>query len=134
MVFTADIAHELDEAERQLMLSQGTETADAIRYIAEGSNNVDESGNFSLSVLNTAVQRSHDLSMSARGVVAALENPTSYPAYILNLREHWFCGVSSHINVPVPVFFLHHLSLFPHLSFLPQYGVLVDATGIWTVS
>ncbi len=46
----ADIAHELDASERSLMMSQGTDTADAVRFAAEESGNVDESGNFSISV------------------------------------------------------------------------------------
>jgi Josephin len=46
----ADIAHELDARERELMLSQGLDTDDAVRFIAEDSGNVDESGNFSFDV------------------------------------------------------------------------------------
>ena len=46
----AEIAHELDARERDLMLAEGLDTADAVRFIAEDSGNVDESGNFSFSV------------------------------------------------------------------------------------
>ncbi len=46
----AEIAHRLDDSERALMLAEGADTADAIRFIAEDSGNVDEAGNFSVSV------------------------------------------------------------------------------------
>lgn len=46
----AEIAHQLDARERELMLSEGTDTADAIRFVAEDSGNVDASGNFSITV------------------------------------------------------------------------------------
>ena len=46
----AEIAHELDMRERELMFSAGTETAEAIAFAAEESGNVDDSGNFSVEV------------------------------------------------------------------------------------
>lgn len=46
----AGIASELDTAERTLMMSEGTDTTDALRYLQEESFNVDDSGNFSLTV------------------------------------------------------------------------------------
>lgn len=43
------VSQELDAKERALMLSEGM-TADASRFLAEASGNVDESGNFSIQV------------------------------------------------------------------------------------
>ena len=48
----AEIAQELDARERELMLAEGADTADAIRFLAEDSINVDEAGNFSVTVRN----------------------------------------------------------------------------------
>ena len=88
----ADIAHQLDAREREVMLSQGTETADAIRFLAADSVNIDESGNFSITVLREAVRRSHGVELVARGsdVDKALEDPTAEAAFLLNLSSHWF--------------------------------------------
>jgi Ataxin-3 len=52
----ADIAQILDQKERQYMLEGGTDTPEALRYLAEDSNNVDVSGNFSIEVLRSALQ------------------------------------------------------------------------------
>ena len=48
----ADIAAELDALERQMMLEAGVDTPEAIAFLAEESGNVDNSGNFSIQVLN----------------------------------------------------------------------------------
>ena len=53
----SNIAQELDNRERELMMEMGVDTTDAIRFAAEDSGNVDESGNFSLMVLQTAIRR-----------------------------------------------------------------------------
>ena len=50
-------ALELDARERELMFSQGVDTPDAIQFAASGSVNVDESGNFSITVLSEALRR-----------------------------------------------------------------------------
>ena len=44
----ADVAHELDAKERDLMLASGMDTEEAIKFLAEDSGNVDGSGNFSV--------------------------------------------------------------------------------------
>ena len=62
----AEIAHELDAQERALMMSAGVDTPDALRYAASESINVDASGNFSITVLRTALQNSHSLQLERR--------------------------------------------------------------------
>jgi hypothetical protein len=52
LLLSISSAMELDAQERELMLSGGTETADAIRFIAEDSSNVDDSGNYSIAVID----------------------------------------------------------------------------------
>jgi ataxin-3 len=59
----------------------------------ESSGNVDESGNFSIQVLRTAVERSHDLKLleSRREEAKAADiDPTLEQAFVCNLAEHWF--------------------------------------------
>ena len=55
----SEIARELDDAERALMMSAGTDTADALRYLGEESFNVDDSGNFSVTVCRTCLRSIH---------------------------------------------------------------------------
>jgi ataxin-3 len=88
----ADIARELDERERVLMMEAGADTADALKYLAEDSINVDDSGNFSVTVLKEALARGHSIGLEADNslLVAALEDPGKHEAYFLNLGEHWF--------------------------------------------
>ena len=43
--------------------SGGVDTPEAIAFLAEESGNVDNSGNFSLQVLNKAVERSHEVTL-----------------------------------------------------------------------
>lgn len=65
--FTLDalvsIAHELDASEREVMLAAGVDTRDALEFIADGSSNIDESGNLSLNVLNVALTRRFGVSL-----------------------------------------------------------------------
>jgi Ataxin-3 len=88
----AAIATELDEQERALMMEAGADTADALRYMAEDSFNVDDSGNFSISVLREAVNRSHGISFDSEPaqVERALRDPNNFQGFLLNLDSHWF--------------------------------------------
>ncbi len=60
--------------------------------VAGESTNVDEAGNFSISVLRRAVERSHGLELLSDPslVEAALRSPTENAAYVLNHHAHWF--------------------------------------------
>lgn len=90
--YLAEIARELDEKERELMLAEGVDTPDALRYMAEDSANVDDSGNFSISVLREALFRGHGVTINTEPaiVTTALDNPSAFEAYLLNLQSHWF--------------------------------------------
>mmetsp|Transcript_11924 Transcript_11924/g.24110 ORF Transcript_11924/g.24110 Transcript_11924/m.24110 type:complete len:411 (+) Transcript_11924:38-1270(+) len=91
----AEIAHELDVAERQVMMEMGADTSDALKFLGEDSGNVDESGNFSIQVLNRALERSHEIvltnlgSESLRGQTSD-SMVTQGDAFVLNRSEHWF--------------------------------------------
>jgi ataxin-3 len=88
----AAIAAELDAKERELMLAEGADTPDAIRFLAEDSHNVDDAGNFSVSVLSEYLQRAHGVTLESdpAAMSAALADPNSYSAYFLNFEHHWF--------------------------------------------
>eukprot|EP00941_MAST-03F_sp_MAST-3F-sp1_P005106 g5106.t1 len=91
----AGIAHELDEKERILMLSQGSETPDALRYLASESGNVDASGNFSISVLSTALHRTcgctlADSEHEDEKALGTMSRPLEQEAFVFNLHSHWF--------------------------------------------
>lgn len=88
----AEIAAELDAAERELMLADGSDTPDALRFLAEDSGNVDASGNFSVSVLKEYLAKRHGvtLEMDPSLVDRALTDPNEFSAYMLNLEHHWF--------------------------------------------
>ena len=90
----AEIARELDDRERALMLAEGADTAAAVAFLAEDSGNVDDAGNFSLTVLREYLERAHRVSLvaeagavarAAGGGGAALEGE----AFFLNLDAHW---------------------------------------------
>jgi ataxin-3 len=89
----AEVAQELDQRERELMLAEGI-TPEARRFLQEASGNVADDGNFSIQVLSEALRRSHNVTLedtrneSARAV---LVNPTSEQGFILNRHSHWYC-------------------------------------------
>ena len=69
----AEIARELDASERALMLSAGADTAEARAFLAEASGNVDDAGNFSLTVLREYLERAHRLTLVAEAGDVVLE-------------------------------------------------------------
>ncbi|GBG34807.1 Ataxin-3 [Hondaea fermentalgiana] len=86
----AEIAAELDALERHLMEDGGATST---------SNNVDDSGNFSIQVLSTALDRSHGLKLvqDRRAVNELLEylngdnaDLSEDVAFVCNLANHWF--------------------------------------------
>lgn len=57
--------------------------------LQDGSSNVDDSGNFSIEVIRSALER-FDLQLSASDMDSVVQNAHSYDAFILNLEQHWF--------------------------------------------
>jgi hypothetical protein len=88
----AAIARELDAAERQLVLANGAETAEALRYMAKDSDNVDESGNFSLSVVREALARAAGAELIQNGaeVERVLADPSCAEALLLLSKDDHF--------------------------------------------
>ena len=88
----AAIARELDAAERKLMLANGAETADALRFMAEDSGNVDDSGNFSVSVVREALWRAAGAELIQHGaeVERVLADPSCAEALLLLSEDNHF--------------------------------------------
>jgi ataxin-3 len=94
----AQIAQDLDEIEQNLMLQDrgigGEPTANALRFVAEfESSNVDDSGNFSVTVLKEALTRFGNVELTTERdeIERALRDPTdpSVEAFLLNHDAHW---------------------------------------------
>lgn len=85
------IAHQLDSEEEALMSTEGTDSKDYQTFKNTPSQNVDNSGNFSVGVIVRALQvfglKLHHF--ASKECALARENPTQQQAYICNLQEHW---------------------------------------------
>jgi ataxin-3 len=67
-----------------------TDTEDAIKFLAEDSGNVNDSGFFSVEVLRAAVDRFGELKLiSAESSEIDSMNIDSEKAFICNRSEHW---------------------------------------------
>ncbi|EGG21092.1 hypothetical protein DFA_00967 [Cavenderia fasciculata] len=88
----ANLAHQLDEEERDVMMQAGVDSAEFIKFAAEGSSNVADDGFYSIQVLERALTQ-FGLSCTSinnsenKDVVA---NPLKEDGFICNLSEHWF--------------------------------------------
>ena len=88
-----EIAQELDRAERALMFEAG-DTAEARAFAREESANVSADGNFSIQVLNTALERGHGITLED---TRRPENrnfmlrPETQNGFVLNRSAHWYC-------------------------------------------
>lgn len=84
----SEIALELDAQEREYMLAEGFNTPDALKFLAEGSGNVDASGNFSIQVLSVAL-RNFELEL-VPWYPKESEDPSTEIAFVLNNMSHWY--------------------------------------------
>jgi len=74
----AQIAQELDESETALMMADGHgDSVETLRFLAEGSHNVDDSGNFSISVLREALSRTFGLGIDGDSRLIGASPPVS---------------------------------------------------------
>lgn len=91
----ADIARQLDESERLRMAEAGTQSIEYQRFIRQGSSNFDDSGFFSIQVIDKAIQvwGLNLVQFNSQDPIAreARQNPVDKNAYICNFRDHWFC-------------------------------------------
>jgi len=90
----ARIAHELDQVELSYMSAgnqNGVASKDFLRRVAEGSANVDASGNFSIEVLRSALLRQFQLTL-VNTMQENIRNVeiTNFDGFICNKQSHWF--------------------------------------------
>jgi Ataxin-3 len=90
----AQIAQDLDNEEHKRMAESGTTTKEYEKFLGESSSNYDDSGFFSIQVLQKALN-SWNLELipfSSQNEIAKLakDSPTEQNAYICNFRQHWY--------------------------------------------
>lgn len=89
----AEIAQQLDLREREYMLEAGDDTPDALKYLAQESQNVDDSGNFSIEVLKMALH-SFNIDLTpwypAKREGYSTDDPCQEIGFIVNHASHWF--------------------------------------------
>ncbi|KAL7509522.1 hypothetical protein ACHAXN_006862 [Cyclotella atomus] len=90
----ADIAIQLDQMELAYMSQNnegGVNSKDYLKRVAEGSGNVDESGNFSIEVLRSALMSRHGLELpNIRQQGVSSMEITNMSGFICNRSSHWF--------------------------------------------
>lgn len=84
----AAMAQELDQQEQQVMLESGAGSSHYLNYLAEGSSNVDADGNFSIQVLNRALQiwNLQCVPLEAPEAADARADPQKQSAFICHLQ------------------------------------------------
>jgi len=92
----AEIAYQLDQMELNYMAQNdegGVNSKDYLNRVAEGSGNVDPSGNFSIEVLRAALKSKYSLDLPnvlAKGVNERVGDVTEMEGFICNKSAHWF--------------------------------------------
>lgn len=90
----AELGHQVDETERQQIAEAGLQSAEYQHFLEQPSSNFDDSGYFSIQVLQRALQvwGVELLPFSSTDHIARTANndPRSQQAYICNFRDHWF--------------------------------------------
>lgn len=90
----AQLAQQIDEEERHRMAEGGEHREEYRQFIQSPSDNMDDSGFFSVQVIASALKvwSLELIAFNSKNEVAvgAQTNPTLQKAYICNYREHWF--------------------------------------------
>ena len=90
----SEIALELDDMQRTIMATNnegGVNSKDYIKFMAEGSGNVDPSGNFSIEVLKRALMSVFNLTLvNVRQEDVRNKEVTTMQGFICNRESHWF--------------------------------------------
>ncbi|KAG7355876.1 Josephin domain protein [Nitzschia inconspicua] len=92
----AEIAMQLDQMELNVMAQNnegGVRSKDYLNRLAEGSTNVDGSGNFSIQVLRSALKNTYDLDMinvRDASVLNQFGDITNIEGFIAHKDAHWF--------------------------------------------
>jgi ataxin-3 len=88
----AQIAQDLDKTEKALMMEQGTNSKDFMKFMAEESNNVADDGNYSMQVLAEALKRLGSIECSSVDSEFAKKSGdlSVEDGFICNSSSHWF--------------------------------------------
>jgi ataxin-3 len=90
----AEIARQLDQMELNYMANNnegGLASKDYLKRVAEGSGNVDDSGNFSIEVLRSALLSRYGLELpNIRQQGLSKVEITTMEGFICNRSSHWF--------------------------------------------
>ncbi|OVA17699.1 Machado-Joseph disease protein MJD [Macleaya cordata] len=89
----AALASDLDRKERQMMLEGGTASDDFLRFDSEESHNVSMDGDFSIQVLQKALEvwDLQVIPLDCPVAEPAQVDPELENAFICHLQDHWFC-------------------------------------------
>ncbi|KAG9453861.1 hypothetical protein H6P81_006765 [Aristolochia fimbriata] len=90
----AAVASDLDRKERQMMLEGGGgASGEFLQFDAEGSHNVSMGGDFSIQVLEKALEvwDLQVIPLDCPAAEPAKYDPQSEDAFICHLQDHWFC-------------------------------------------
>lgn len=90
-----ELASRLDEDERLRMAENGVDSAEYRRFISQPSENMDDTGYFSVQVISRALEL-WSLELTPRNSTDALAqrcrlDPTQASAFIFHMDNHWFC-------------------------------------------
>ncbi|CAH1395501.1 unnamed protein product [Nezara viridula] len=90
----ATLAEKMDDEERLRMAESGIDSDDYRRFMQQPSENMDDSGYFSVQVISSALEvwglELVPFNSSEPVCEKAKQNPESMTAYICNYRDHWF--------------------------------------------
>ena len=95
----ASMAQDLDQQEQQVMLESGAGSSHYLKFMAEGSSNVAADGNFSIQVLNRALEiwSLQCISLEAPEAEEARLDPQKQKAFICHLQVRILLVTSSSI-------------------------------------
>ncbi|XP_043502574.1 ataxin-3-like isoform X1 [Polistes fuscatus] len=91
----ANFGHQMDEAERIRMAESGIDSEDYKLFLEQPSENMDDSGYFSVQVISSALKGVWGLELvpynsTEPAALMAQNDPSKMKAYICNYKGHWF--------------------------------------------
>lgn len=131
-----ELASRLDEDERQRMAECGVDSAEYRRFVNQPSENMDDTGYFSVQVISRALSL-WSLELTPRNSSDALAqrcrlDPSQAAAFIFHMDNHWFCirrfagdvwfNLNSLLDAPT---FMSNIYIAEYLQQMEQEGYMV---------